>query len=335
MRKILVVLLIAGTAAFLLPPLVVSASGSQSAQPAEPASPEPVVIQVGEDDERSGRGYLGVEIVELTEQLRLRFAVPEGRGVLISEVEEGGAAERAGIEAGDVLVSLGSEPVGSGWELRRRIAEAGAGNQVPLVVIRDGELVELAAMLDGRRDRWSGDRERWDSEEWSRSFEDLGTRIEQAFSQADWERFGARWERSGEDWERFGERFGEQFEGFGERLGERMEELGERLESRFEEVGERVEGRAETWEHDWEHSAAEWERFGEELGEEMERFGEEWGRFGEELGARFENVDWEAFATDVEAAVREAVEAVDWEQLGESIREAVEHLDVHVEPHRR
>ncbi|HVS65264.1 MAG TPA: PDZ domain-containing protein [Thermoanaerobaculia bacterium] len=330
MRKILVVLLVAGAAAFLLTPLVVSASGSETiseetgAENAAPAPPSPVVIQLGEDGEASDPGYLGVEVVELSEQLRLRFSVPEGRGVLISEVGVGSAAERAGIEAGDVLVSLGSEPVASGRELRRTIAEAGAGNEVPLVVIRDGALVELSAVLARRPARRAsrepehrlGLSDRWDDEDFSRHFEDLGSRIEQALAGADWERMGERWERSGEDWERLGERW----EQLGERLGERFERLGERMEHRFEDLGERFEDRAERWEHDRELSAEDWERFGEE----MERFGEEWARFGEELGVQFESIDWEAFSNDVGAAVREAVESVDWDQLGESIRQAVE-----------
>lgn len=326
MRKLLMILLVAGAAAFLLTPLVVSASGSETLGPAEPAAPAaPVVIQLGGNGERSGPGVLGVEVVELTEQLRLRFSVPEGRGVLISEVVEASAAERAGIEAGDVLVSLGGAPIASGRELRRRVSRAGAGNEMPLVVIRDGGLVELSAILDGRPERWErfGD---FDSEETSRRLEEVGRQLEEALSSADWERFGESWERSGEDWERFGERW----ERLGERLGERFERMGERMGRHFEDFGERMEERADRWDHDWDRSAEDWERFGEE----MERLGEEWGRFGEELGRQFEDVDWQAFSSEISAAVEEAVGSVDWTQLGESIRQAVEHLDVHVEGHR-
>jgi membrane-associated protease RseP (regulator of RpoE activity) len=318
MRKILGILLVAGAAAFLLTPLVVSASGSETLEPAEPAPPARVVIQLGEDGERSGPGYLGVEVVELTDQLRLRFSVPDGRGILVSEVAAGSPAERAGILAGDVLVSLGGAPVASAWEIRRTVSEAGAGNQVPLVVIRDGALVELSAVLEARPRRIATRDDRWNDEEWSSRLEDLGSEIEEAFAEADWEGFAERWERSGEDWERFGEEFGERFE-----------RLGERMAQRFEGLGERVEGRAERWEGEWERSGEDWERFGEE----MERLGEEWGRFGEELGRQFEDVDWEGFSNEVGTAVREALEGVDWEELGASIREAVRHLDVDADRH--
>ncbi|HVS16072.1 MAG TPA: PDZ domain-containing protein [Thermoanaerobaculia bacterium] len=78
-----------------------------------------------------GRGYLGVQLVALTEQLRARFGVPPGEGALVSDVVAGSPAERADLRAGDVITGVGSQPV-------RR-----TGDVALLVSERDGETVEL------------------------------------------------------------------------------------------------------------------------------------------------------------------------------------------------
>ncbi|HVS14134.1 MAG TPA: PDZ domain-containing protein [Thermoanaerobaculia bacterium] len=272
MRTIFCTLCVVGCAALLLTPLVVSARGSEG----------PAVIELTDDGQTAAPGYLGVEVVELTEQLRLRFGVPEGRGVLVAEVAAGSAAERAGILAGDVLVSLGGEPVSETWGLRGAVSRHDAGEPVPLVVVRDRALVELSATLDGRPSR-----------------------------RAARQRAGQRWERSDRDWERFGERM--------EHLGERMEHLGERLGERFERLGEDLGQRMEERAERWERSGEDWERFGAEMerfGEEWERFGEELGRSFEDVDweamsheiaaavrEAMESVDWEQLGSSIREAV--------------------------------
>ena len=57
-------------------------------------------------------GYLGVHLIDLSEQLGDYFGVSDGEGVLISSVEEDSPAEKAGIKAGDVVLTADNEKIG-------------------------------------------------------------------------------------------------------------------------------------------------------------------------------------------------------------------------------
>lgn len=72
----------------------------------------------------SGRARLGISGDELTPQLAEYFGVKEGKGVLVREVTAGGAADKAGLKAGDVIVRVGDEEVGTVSELRNALASA-------------------------------------------------------------------------------------------------------------------------------------------------------------------------------------------------------------------
>jgi len=60
-------------------------------------------------------------------------------GVIVSSVAAGSAAERAGLQRGDVITTLNGQAVREMNTLRNRIAEAGPGTTVELRVIRNGE----------------------------------------------------------------------------------------------------------------------------------------------------------------------------------------------------
>jgi C-terminal processing protease CtpA/Prc len=91
-----------------------------------------------EDGEGAGRGgYLGVELAELTDQLRAYFGVSGSRGVLISRVEDKSAAAKAGLRAGDILTKVGDEEVESVGEARRAIRAHEPGSKVRLSVTRE------------------------------------------------------------------------------------------------------------------------------------------------------------------------------------------------------
>jgi len=61
--------------------------------------------------EFSGAKQLGVDIMELTEELSKKFLVKEGYGLLISHVNESSAAKKAGLQAGDIMVRANSQPL--------------------------------------------------------------------------------------------------------------------------------------------------------------------------------------------------------------------------------
>ncbi len=94
------------------------------------------------------RGYLGVEVLALTPELRTHFGAPEGRGVLVSRVLEDTPAAAAGIAVGDVLTTVDGEPVASGFDLLRAVGLRSAGEAVGIEVWRGRRRLELTATLE-------------------------------------------------------------------------------------------------------------------------------------------------------------------------------------------
>src|SRR5690554_6253916 len=76
------------------------------------------------------RGVLGVRGRNLDQQLAEALGLNRTQGAWVSEVIEDGSADRAGIQAGDVIVSINDTPVTSFNELAAKVATAGAGSEV-------------------------------------------------------------------------------------------------------------------------------------------------------------------------------------------------------------
>ncbi len=93
------------------------------------------------------RGQLGVVIQSLTQELADSFGVEESKGILVGQVMPGMAAEKAGIEQGDIILELNGKPVGDLNSFRSRIANTAPGTAVTLVVLRDGKRLEKTATI--------------------------------------------------------------------------------------------------------------------------------------------------------------------------------------------
>jgi len=99
------------------------------------------------------RGYLGVELTELTPELRAHFAAPQDAGVMVARVVAGSPAEKAGLKVGDIITSLDGKPVESSWDVRARVRALGEGAVLPLEVQRDGRSEALTATVVQRERR--------------------------------------------------------------------------------------------------------------------------------------------------------------------------------------
>jgi membrane-associated protease RseP (regulator of RpoE activity) len=97
-----------------------------------------------------GRGYLGVTVIELSEELRRHYGVPPDRGVMISAVAEGSAAAGAGIAVGDIVTRLAGAPVGDADVFRREIRARSAGDHLDVELFRSGERMTLDAEVTER-----------------------------------------------------------------------------------------------------------------------------------------------------------------------------------------
>ncbi|KAF7599088.1 MAG: protease Do [Candidatus Dactylopiibacterium carminicum] len=86
------------------------------------------------------RGRIGVLIQEVTQDLAESFALPAARGALVSEVEAGGPAARAGILVGDVLLAFNGRRIESSVELPRVVSATRPGTRSHLEYWRDGRM---------------------------------------------------------------------------------------------------------------------------------------------------------------------------------------------------
>ncbi len=93
------------------------------------------------------RGYLGVNIGDLTPALARQFQVPDVSGVLVNDVEPGTPAAQGGLEQGDVIRSFKGQTVESADRLRSLVASTDPGTQVTLGILRDGKPLTLKVTL--------------------------------------------------------------------------------------------------------------------------------------------------------------------------------------------
>ncbi len=84
------------------------------------------------------RGYLGVTISPLTEDIQKSLALASKNGAYVTELVPGGPSDRAGLKVGDIVVRLNGQAIKDNTELTRRVAMARAGDVLHLDVIRAG-----------------------------------------------------------------------------------------------------------------------------------------------------------------------------------------------------
>jgi serine protease Do len=93
------------------------------------------------------RGWLGVEIQEVTPDLAHAFGLPKPEGALVAGVEGGGPAEKAGIKQGDVIVKFDGRPVQSEHQLPELVAQTPVHKKVAVEVVRNGKHLTVEATI--------------------------------------------------------------------------------------------------------------------------------------------------------------------------------------------
>lgn len=93
------------------------------------------------------RGLLGIKGGELNADLAKAFNVDVQQGAFVSEVLPNSAAEKAGIQAGDVITAINGQKLASFAELRAKIATTGAGKEIKLTYLRDGKSKDTKVTL--------------------------------------------------------------------------------------------------------------------------------------------------------------------------------------------
>ena len=115
--------------------------------PADVAAPIVEQLKRGESIER---GYLGIRIQALNEDLAESLGLAHNRGEFVQAVEPGQAAANAGIRAGDVVVKVDGKEVTRDQTLSYLVANVTPGKRIPIELIRDGKRMTLTAVVGKR-----------------------------------------------------------------------------------------------------------------------------------------------------------------------------------------
>ena len=99
------------------------------------------------------RGWLGVEIQEVTPALAKSFGLDKPDGALVAGVDKSGPAGKAGIQQGDIIVKFDGGVVHDEHELPEMVAQTPLGKIVPVEVIRDGKHLMLTASIQELKDK--------------------------------------------------------------------------------------------------------------------------------------------------------------------------------------
>lgn len=106
------------------------------------AIPSALVTDIVADLKADGsvqRGWLGVQIQGVTEEIADGLGLDEGRGALIARVESGSPADKAGLKSGDVILDYDGDEIETVKDLTRRVARTDADETVEVGIWRDGK----------------------------------------------------------------------------------------------------------------------------------------------------------------------------------------------------
>jgi len=120
------------------------------------AIPIDVAVRIKDQIVATGKvqhAKLGVGLQDVGQGFADAFKLQSPDGALVSNVERGGAAERAGLKAGDVIRKVNGQPIVTGGDLSAIVSVAKPGDKLALDVWRDGKIVQLNATLASASDK--------------------------------------------------------------------------------------------------------------------------------------------------------------------------------------
>jgi len=96
---------------------------------------------------RVERGFLGVNIQDLTPQLAQQFKMDNAKGALVSGVSPDSPADKAGVKSGDIITDFNGKPVTDSRHLKLQVGSTTPGAAVPMNVLRDGKTQTLTVTV--------------------------------------------------------------------------------------------------------------------------------------------------------------------------------------------
>jgi serine protease Do len=117
-------------------PAPTAPSANTPASPQSPATPAPALASSGALD-------LGVIVLKVDDETARELKLPPGQGVMVAAVSDESIAERAGLEAGDIITHVGGRPVSNSEQFRQLCAAAERNGSTQLQIIRDDKKMTL------------------------------------------------------------------------------------------------------------------------------------------------------------------------------------------------
>ncbi len=96
------------------------------------------------------RGWLGVSVQEITEDIAKKLGIKDVKGALVNDVFEGDPADKAGVKTGDIILEVGGKKIKDTHELLRAVATLPVGGKVELKILRNGKEKVLQLMVAER-----------------------------------------------------------------------------------------------------------------------------------------------------------------------------------------
>ncbi len=129
--------------------IISSASGIGFAVPVNMA--QDVIAQLKNKGEVT-RGWLGVAIQDIDDEIADYYGVKKDSGVLITNVFPGDPADNAGIQPKDIIIELNGKKITSTRQLTRNVAKLSIGDKIKVKIIRDGKTRTINVKIAKRRD---------------------------------------------------------------------------------------------------------------------------------------------------------------------------------------
>ncbi len=99
------------------------------------------------------RGYLGIGLQDLNQDLAASFSMKDSKGALVSDVKEDSPAALAGLKQGDVIIEYQGILIEDGVALQRMVTRTSVGSKVPVKVMRDGRVRDLTVRVGEQPDQ--------------------------------------------------------------------------------------------------------------------------------------------------------------------------------------
>jgi serine protease Do len=117
-----------------------------------PSNVAKTVVASLQSSGRVTRGWLGVEIQQMTPEMASALGLDRERGALVAGVQPDSPAAKAGLRVGDVITGYAGKPVNSLQNLTTAVADTKIGSSAPVEIIRDGKSVTVTATIAQLKD---------------------------------------------------------------------------------------------------------------------------------------------------------------------------------------